>query len=372
MPGYEVELDNASHATRIDAKDLVAIWSAAARSDDTLAIHPRDLGGLAAKRVPPERFSRTALFDRMADCRPVLFTNCPIRPMSRDSGGLALPALLERLATGFPRSKRARVRTRDTIDYLPIRRVLERWTNGKSTFGVTDLHYVDTRFDAWIDTSRLNDFNLLPRGAYGFQSQDSLVISSEGAVTDSHSDDHSGSNHCFTGAKIWLLWDTIEGLERGIEDVERRDVIGRAAFDLPTFLDLRSSRWILIGSGQTMFIPAHLSHKVVTLRRYLGLGSFHAGLPGFFDLLMRWRRLPPLWESGPGGDRRHGVGFLTRRAIRKIEYLRTAGRADRLRWGVPALKRRMRHDDVDRIVSMPCTGQYPDAPAAFVRAARRL
>jgi hypothetical protein len=195
-----------------------------------------------------------------------------------------------------------------------------------------------------MDTSALNDFNLLPRGTAGFQSQDSLVISSEGAVTDSHSDDHSGSNHSFVGAKLWLMWDTLEGFKHGLEEWERCDVHGCAAFDVSTFLRMRTSRWILIGPDQTMFIPAHLTHKVITLERYLGLGSFHAGLPGFVDLLIRWTRLTPLWAS-PSDDR-CSVEFITQRAIRKIQSLTKASKGERLQWGVPYLRRRLQRADV--------------------------
>jgi hypothetical protein len=33
--------------------------------------------------------------------------------------------------------------------------------------------------------------------------------------TDSHSDDPDGSNHCFVGRKLWLVWDTFLGIGRG-------------------------------------------------------------------------------------------------------------------------------------------------------------
>ncbi len=244
---------------------------------------------------------------------------------------------------------------------------------GKSVFGVTDLHYIGTRFDARVDTRNLNDFNLLPRGTDGFQSQDSFVISSSGAVSNSHSDDHSGSNHCFTGAKLWLLWDTLEGLKHGLEDAEHCDVYGRAAFDLPTFAALRSSRWILIGPGQTMFIPGNLTHKVITLQPYLGLGSFHAGLPGFVDLLMRWKQFPPIWASAFGGADPYSVGFITRRAIRRIRSLRQASGTERHRWGMPYLKKRLHGPDLDPDVLEREPAMRDNADLmAFIRAARQM
>jgi hypothetical protein len=288
-----------------------------------------------AKRVVPVAHSRSRLFQAMADCEPVLFSNFPVRPNANGSGH----SVAETIRSGFRKRHNARVRTGKAIEYLPVPRVMDRWQRARAVFGVTDLHYIGTPFDQRIDTSRLNDFNILPRGTDGFQSQDSLVISSTGGYTDSHSDDHSGSNHSFVGVKLWLLWDTIEGMAHGLEDVERCTVFGRAAFDLEEFLRLHSARWILIGPNQTMFIPAHLSHKVITLQQYLGLGSFNAGLPGFVDLLERWGRLPPLWASRSGHS---SVEFITQRAIRRLRMLKDADARERFRWGVPYLKARLR------------------------------
>jgi hypothetical protein len=362
--------EHVARQVRMTGSEIKSVWNAAARFDDSLEIQPRFLATLAKKRIEPIQFSRSRLFERMLACEPSLFSNFQIRPRLNENGPRNF-SLLEEIRFGLPRSTRARVRSRGSDQYLPISHVLNRWMRAKTVFGVTDLHYIGTRFDTRMDTTRLNDFNLLPRGTDGFQSQDSLVISSEGAVTDSHSDDHSGSNHSFVGTKLWLLWDTFEGLENGLEDVERCDVYTRAAFHLSTFLAMRTSRWILIGPGQTMFIPGHLSHKVITLQRYLGLGSFHAGLPGFVDLLIRWARLPPLWASR--SDPRCSVEFITRRAIRKIQWLGKAGRSEQLRWGAPYLRARLRRRDIkDDMISRDLTTSRMLDLRAFVEAARRL
>jgi hypothetical protein len=353
-------------------RDIQRILEAAAHFDDSLALQTNMVAKLAKKRVPPRRFSRSALFERMLVCEPSLFYGLPIRPhINRRKSGEFL--LLDELRAGLPRSTRARVRTERSVRSLPLSRVLNMWARADSVFGVTDLHFIGTRFDALMDTTGLNDFSLLPRGTDGFQSQDSLVISSAGAITDSHSDDHAGSNHCFIGAKLWLLWDTLEGFKHGLEDWEHCVVYDRAAFDLPAFLAMRSSRWILIGPGQTMFIPANLTHKVITLQRYLGLGSFHAGLPGFVDLLMRWARLQPIWAPRSLRNTRCSVGFLTRRAIRRVESLRKASRCERFHWGVPHLQARLRRPDVsDDIIDRNFGSRNASNLKAFIRAARRL
>jgi hypothetical protein len=310
------------------------VWQSAAQFDSTLKLERRFLDRLDDKRVMPAMFTRSKLFDKMSSREPILFSDFRIHSYF-DRAPPNKIDLLQELRVGFPEPTRARVRIRGSVRCTPIQTVLDRWNEGRSTFGVTDLHYVGTRFDRRIDTTPLNDFNLLPRGTYGYQSQDSLVISTVGAVTDSHSDDHSGSNHSFTGTKLWLLWDIFEGFAHGLEDVERCTVYGRAAFEMEAFLSMRSSRWILIAPGQTMFIPANLTHKVITLEPYLGLGSFHAGFPGFVDLLAHWARLPPRWASPFKPGTRGSVEFITRRAVRKLRQLKGAPRSERYQWGLP-------------------------------------
>jgi hypothetical protein len=362
---------------RLTEEELRRVWQHAAQFDGSIASSSRLLAKLAGKQVIPESYSRSCLFENMTHCRPSLFWNFPVQRYHRGSGPDGVERLIDNICRGFPRIKRARVRRRALIEYLSLPNVMKRWANAKTVFGITDLHYIGTRFDHWVDTKRLNDFNLLPRGTDGYQSQDSLVISSLGAVTDSHSDDHSGSNHCFTGAKLWLLWDTQEGLEYGLEDVERCYVKDRerAAFDVAAFTAMKSSRWIFIGPGQTMFIPAHLTHKVVTLERYLGLGSFHAGLPGFVDLLVRWHDLPPLWARYPSGDPHRSVTFITERAIRKLKGLQAATRPEQARWGIPQLLERLKLPDLrarsGRDSSGRDSGLIESNPelARFVRAA---
>lgn len=273
---------------------------------------------------------------------PSLFTRFPIRLDDADAESLLdKTTVLSEIRSGFPRNKRARVRNEKSFAYLSVPGVVDKWSRGKSTFNVPDLHYIDTRFDRRIDTSALNDFNLLSRGTYAFQSQDSLVVSSTGAFTDSHSDDHGGSNHCFTGEKLWLMWNTVEGLERGLEDVERCDVVAQAKFDIQEFLQMKSSRWLLIEPGQTMFIPVNMTHKVITLENYLGLGSFHAAFPSFLDSLLHWAKFPPLWADPAGQQQEYSVAYLVRRAARMLDALRKARVVVRTHWGVPYFKARL-------------------------------
>jgi hypothetical protein len=52
-------------------------------------------------------------------------------------------------------------------------------------------------------------------------------------------------------------------------------------------------RWL---AGKTLFLPGNLTHKVLTLEPYLGIGSFHIGLPNSLDTFTRWLYHGPLWS----------------------------------------------------------------------------
>ena len=193
-----------------------------------------------------------------------------------------------------------------------------------------------------IDCTPLSDFNLLAeaRGAIGNQEMLTMVVSSAGAVSDSHTDDPDGSNHCFAGRKLWLVWDTFRGLARGLEDVERCGITGRrAAFDMSAFLSVPGSRWFIVEPGLTLFLPGHLTHKVVTLNEYIGVGSFFVMLPSYWRTLVRWSQHTPLWAlDGPQARRFDLVNQITRRVIDKVHALAQGSSEDRLRWGVAYLR----------------------------------
>lgn len=157
-----------------------------------------------------------------------------------------------------------------------------------------------------------------------------LVIASPGNVTDSHSDDPDGTNHCFSGCKLWLVWDVFEGMAAGLEDVEREDVEGSARFDMARFLSLASSRWFLVSTGDTLFLPGSLTHKVLTMESYLGVGSFHIGLPGCLDTFTRWLHHGPLWSIDD--PRRENAGLVDEAVEITLDVVRRARRgSERLR-----------------------------------------
>lgn len=193
-----------------------------------------------------------------------------------------------------------------------------------------------------IDCSLLSSFNLLAGAPDPIGTEEilTMVVSSAGALSDSHTDDPDGSNHCFAGEKLWLVWDSFQGLARGLEDVERCDVYGdQAAFSISRFLAVPGSRWFVVTPGQTLFLPGHLTHKVITLERYLGVGSFFVMLPSYLRTLMRWTKHTPLWAlTAPPRQRLDLVDLITGRVIRKIGELSDGSRAEKDRWGLPYMQ----------------------------------
>jgi hypothetical protein len=107
-------------------------------------------------------------------------------------------------------------------------------------------------------------------------------------MTDSHSDDPDGTNHCVLGRKLWVVWDREEGRAAGLQDCEHDTVEGHARFSVRRFLTVPSARWFTVSSGQTLFLPGHLTHKVITLERYLGISSYYVTLPNALATFSRW------------------------------------------------------------------------------------
>ncbi|MGH9204115.1 MAG: hypothetical protein ACRD2A_23045, partial [Vicinamibacterales bacterium] len=100
------------------------------------------------------------------------------------------------------------------------------------------------------------------------------------------------------------------------------------------------SRWFVVSAGQTLFLPGHLTHKVITLDRYLGVGSFFVMLPSYLRTLIRWTRHTPLWALTLPAERRLDlVDLITQRVIAKIGELSNRSRAQKERWGLAYLQK---------------------------------
>ena len=180
------------------------------------------------------------------------------------------------------------------------RELVERWNSSRAIVNVTDLHIRGTAIERLVDPCNLSWFNLLPDCGKDAATQEmmSLVVSSRGCVSDSHSDAPDSSNYCFSGEKVWLFWDTYEGKKLGLEDCSIDTVLSDCSFDMARFLKLRSARWLTVSDGQALFLPGEYTHKVITTQRYLGVGSFYVSLPNSLRSLSRWYLHGPLWLDG--------------------------------------------------------------------------
>jgi hypothetical protein len=316
-----------------------SLWAIAARLDSTLSLRKTDLDRLRRRRVLPQSYSRARLFAEMAAGRPVIFRDFPVRVDGPTS--LSVREKLLRLYRRALKHERARVQIGPSQrrDTLLVPEVLRRWAGGRAIVSVTDLHIRRTRVEREVGVETLSDFNLLLHGseAMALQEMMTLVISSAGNVTDSHSDDPDGSNHCFAGKKLWLAWNTIEGEAVGLQDISRADVGGRAAFDMRGFLALRSARWFTVSDGETLFLPGKLTHKVLTLEQYLGVGSFYVALPSALATLERWYTHGPLW-SMETHENDGLVDEIAETLARHVRALRGQRREERERWGLPFLE----------------------------------
>jgi len=207
---------------------------------------------------------------------------------------------------------------------MPIRRLMELWDRGCGRVGITDLHFRNSPVEDLFHLDRICHFDVLHRSSDDVRRQEMMtfILSTKGQVTDSHSDDPDGSNHCLLGRKLWLAWDTFEGLEKGLEDVSRIDhPVDRAAFDLDTLLSLRSSRWFYMKEGETLFLPGNLTHKVITLEKYAGISAFYVALPNFLRTISRWALRTPLWVLDSRANR-HLADEVSRTLLAHLRRVR--------------------------------------------------
>src|SRR6266568_420754 len=212
-----------------------ADWDLAATVDPSLRIRPHLQLALARRQVPAVRYSRERLFTSMTNGSPVIFNDFRV-PLRRKSLRDNKAGLAEACARLFPKHEKVRVRAgpSDQPSYLLTPELIRRWNGKRAVLNVTDLCVRTTPITRLIDTTPLSAFSLLPRSRRAdIRSLEllTLVISSAKGFSDSHTDDLDGSNHCFAGRKLWLVWDELSGLAGGLEDVERCAVDDRAAFD---------------------------------------------------------------------------------------------------------------------------------------------
>src|SRR5437016_1771128 len=271
-------------------RDFARLWEFVAAADPSLRSWRRSMPALKRKQLRVRPYTRARQFSRMMKGQASVFTNFSV-PLEQEGRKDRRAVLLEVIGNGFPTRQTAGVQVHSShCTRMKVSELMRRWERGRSIVSVTDLHFRETKFAKSIDTSALSDFNILCDDAFLIDNLEmmTVVISSKGSLTDTHTDDCDGSNHCFLGKKLWLCWDRMEGRAKGFEDLDRDEVDSFARFDLPAFLSLPSSQWFVIKENETLFLPGSLSHKVITLQDYVGVGSFHVALPSYVRALRRW------------------------------------------------------------------------------------
>ncbi len=314
----------------------------AAEVDPDVGVSGKQIEALKDLRIPSTCWDRSHLFRAMSAGRPVIYRDFP-EPLFRR--GLEEAERVDMLLAAMEQTEldyriRTRIGKQRQWRYFTPKELTRRWRNGQSSINVTDFHFANTPVSEVIDRRVLSDFNLLP-----LMSEDvawiemmTLVVSGAGGFSDSHSDDCDGSNHCFTGCKLWLAWDTAEGLAVGLEDLDQQRINGKCAFDMKTFLSLKSACWFTVSAGQTLFMPGHLTHKVITLEHYLGVGSFYIAYPNLLRTLARWQSQQPNWERLEAGGLREIVyRDVPATALKKLRRLKHTSAANQHRWGMDLL-----------------------------------
>ncbi len=320
------------------------LWQHAAGIDLSLDGFERYRQSLDRKELRPRPFAWDRLYGAMIGGEAAVFKEFPVavRPFDGKSHIETLVAQIVRGAEDWPRVLPVWVGRRQERAYLGVREIIRRWTTATEIVGVTDLAVRGTSVKRRIDTTSIDRLNVLVSRKERILEQEmlTLVVSSAGHFSDSHSDDPDGWNHCVAGCKLWLIWETFEGLANGLEDVERTGSQGPARFDIGTFAGLRSARWFVVERGHSLFLPGSYTHKVITLERYIGFGSFIVFLPGYLATLLRWRKYGALWElEGVRSQRRGLVDEISRAVTGRVRWLARRPLVEQMRAGLPYLQR---------------------------------
>jgi hypothetical protein len=318
-------------------------WDAlqqAGKYDQTLKVDRGFWPRMMRRFVPPSCYTREAHFSHMVAGEPIVVEGFPspargpIRHLAAEEAGEAIIDWM--LSCKEPGKHRVYSGPAGSRRQYTLPEIARKWRADRTRLGVTDLHIRETRLEEIIDPADLSAFNLLCRSSDRARAQEmfSFVISSQGYLTDSHSDAPDSSNYCFIGKKLWLAWDTYEGMKHGLEDVERMPLTTKPRFDLHSWLALRSARWLLVNPGQTLFLPANLTHKVITLERYVGVGGFYLALPNCLRLLAYWIDRVPLWSKRDATGRNDElIGDIAKTVRDTILQLRDAPQEERRKLG---------------------------------------
>ena len=328
----------------ISSAEITRLFRTAEYIDPTISLTPHALPRLSDLMINVDRYNRHHLFKNMALGKISIFEDFPSPLKTCKQRNLTNPTalILEALHNAdIDHLIRTKSGKKGSWKYFTLAQLAEKWQRKKAIINVTDLHFRNTSLENVINAKRLSQFNLYPCATAhtNWLEMMTLVVSSNAAISDSHSDDSDGSNHCFTGKKLWLAWDTNEGIANGLEDLDRQKIEGKCAFNMEVWLALKSACWFTIEAGQTLFMPGHLTHKVLTIEPYLGVGSFYLALPNLLTTLTRWLTYSSNWEKlERAGYQNLVYADLLKTAVKQLNILRRASENTRLIWGLDYFK----------------------------------
>ena len=351
--------------------EALRIFARLARNDRMLRLQDGSLDALFDRQLTAVPYDRATLFDAMARQRPVLFSDFPdplqqgTMTLFRNGPDAVVKRLLQSESTDtYP----VRFGRSDGQQHLTIAEIIRRWRAAGTVLGITDLPVRTSDLGDIFDQDFLAPWNMMPLASPDIRNLEMLtsVISTAGKLTDSHSDDMAVCNHCFVGRKLWFAWETHEGLEAGIEDVERVPVQGRAAFSLDGFAQLADAVWFFVGPGETIFLPGKYTHRVYTLENYIGVGSFYISLLNVLHTASRWHIDGSLWDKDTDPAKGQLVDDLFAIATACLTDLQGADQATRRAWGWDSIPDALAHWDAT--YAARATGR--PAMDAFVRLLR--
>lgn len=340
---------NNNSKTVSDEETFKIFWEAA-QFDNSIDLRAIDISQLSKKRVANTSFSFDHLFKNLSESEPSLYFDYESDEPGNSYGlGMSKSELLPILNEA---KELFRYKINRELDKNPVRltisELMQKWERDDQCLRVTNIHLraIDLIESKILD--RICPFNLLVKGNEDLKKLEmmTLMVSTTGAVTESHSDDADVNNHCVAGKKLWLCWDTSEGVRAGLEDCEKIEVNGKPKFDMDNFLGLDSSLWVLVAEGDTLFLPGNFTHKVITLEKYVGVGSFFVSFPTFLNTFERWLSRPaeyqkkePLYLSRLGTDKAESIerSLLNSARDKYFKLKKEEGTKDL--WGVNYFKR---------------------------------
>ena len=319
------------------SKQIHKIFEQASKIDETLQLKKHTAQQLTDLRTRPQKYSRSVLFKNMAQGVTSLFNGFPTPIKTGDLQNIQTTIIEGIQQSGIDYRIRTKAGNKGNWQYYTVDQLAKKWLRNKAIINVTDFHFRNTPLEQIIDTEILSRFNLFPLSPneVGWIEMMTIVVSSRNSFSDSHSDDCDGSNHCFTGKKLWLAWETQEGMDAGLEDFDKQTTYDQCSFDIETFTQLKSAHWFTISAGQTLFMPGDFSHKVITLEPYLGTGSFYLAFPNFLRTLTRWLSHQPNWEKiERKGYRDQVYPALIETALKKLHSLKYQSKIEQQSWGL--------------------------------------